>query len=177
MFRSKILPFWNATFSELKTLTFASWKEKIALCVFFGFTYAALNGQSLEEFVDKFIAGVIYCFWALFILPNLTAKLNVQLLWDAGAIFFTTYAADMMYFGLYRHAKKLWSAESNQAIVDHWLIFVVNVVRITACLFCLVISISAFMKNTFPWLPDPKPKKDAPSPHKMKRRSTARKRI
>ena len=58
------------------------------------------------DFVDKFIAGIIYFSWAVFLLPTLKSKLSVQLLWDAGIIFLTLFVADITYFGLFFHFNK-----------------------------------------------------------------------
>ena len=167
-----VISVWNDAVSGVKKLLRTSTREKLAFCAFFSLTFAFISAHNRMDFVDKFIAGIIYFSWAVFLLPTLKSKLSVQLLWDVGIIFLTLFVADITYFGMFFHFKKMWITNTAQKLVDYQsLIFFMNVVRISVILFCLVTSCSAFMKSNFKSLPFQTPKKDGPSPHKMKLRS------
>ena len=162
-----VVSVWDDDVSGVKKLLRTSTREKLAFCAFVSLTFAFIS-----DFVAKFIAGIIYFSWAVFLLPTPKSKLSVQLLWDVGIIFLTLFVADITYFGLFFHFQNKWITNTAQKLVDYQsLIFFMNVVRISVILFCLVTSCSTFMKSNFKSLPFQTPKKDGPTPHKMKLRS------
>lgn len=172
---SEVFSVFNDAVSGINRLLGTSAKEKFAFSCFFGLTFAVINAQNRMDFVDKFIAGLIYFSWAVFILPTLKSKLSVQLFWDVGVIFLTLFAADIMYFGVFFHFKKAWFTNTTHKFVEYQsLIFFMNVVRISVIIFCLVTSSSAFMKNNFKSLPFQGRKKEEPTPHMMKLRSSSK---
>lgn len=64
---SEVFSVFNDAVSGIKRLLGTSAKEKFAFCSFFGLTFAVINAQNRMDFVDKFIAGIIYFSWAVFI--------------------------------------------------------------------------------------------------------------
>ena len=60
----------NDAVSGVKKLLRTSTQEKLAFCASFSLTFAFISAHNRMDFVDKFIAGIIYFSWAVFLLPT-----------------------------------------------------------------------------------------------------------
>ena len=138
-------------FAAVHRLTNTSWIEKLVMSCFFSVTVAVLRCENSEDFVDKFVGISIYIWWCTYLLPGIVSKLTCKMLWDITVTVTTLFAADMLYHGLYVHAKPhvVGSEVDVNNMDQRILFFFMSSVRIFVILFCLATTCSSFVQRTF----------------------------